>query len=89
MLTIENASLLLTTFGATASITMLITLLPAILELKKPLDAGPRLIIDDFEYLTASQFRIPLMNIEDEISTINQLNIKLPVFPRFVPNLEV
>jgi hypothetical protein len=79
---------LITTFGATAGITMLITLLPAILELKKPLDAGPRLIIEDFTHLTTNQFRIPLMNLEDEINPVNQLNIKLPDFPRFVPNLE-
>ena len=81
--------MLIATFGATAGITILIMLLPAILELKKPLDAGPRLIIGDFAQLNASEFRIPLMNLEDESNPVNQLKVKLPDFPRVVPNLEI
>lgn len=88
-MTIESISMLVATFGATVCMTMLIMLLPAILELKKPLDAGPRLIIDNFAQLTATRFRIGLMNLEDESDSGSQLKINLSAFHRILMNIEI
>lgn len=84
----ENISMLAVTFGATVALTMLIMLLPAILELKKPLDAGPRLIMNDATQFAAVQSRIPLKNLEDESKPVNQLKVKLTDFHSLLPNLE-
>jgi len=90
-LTIESISMLIATFGVTVGMTMLIMLLPAILELKKPLDAGPRMIIENFAQLTIPipQFRITLLNLEDESNLGNQLKINLDDFHRTLINIEV
>jgi hypothetical protein len=81
--------MLVATFGATVGMTMLIMLLPAILELKKPLDAGPRMIIDNFAQLTANKFRIALMNLEDESNLGKQSKINLADFHNILMNIEV
>jgi len=61
--------------------------LPAIIELKKPKDAGPRLIID-FGQICLSDLKTSLQNIEEDLKFDSQLISKIGVFLRFIPNLE-
>lgn len=69
-----------------------IMLLPAILELKRPSDAGPRIIIDDG--IIAQPFRsqaiIPLTNIDDGKFGLDQAIVKRIIdVIAFLPNLEM
>ena len=83
-------TVLLLFFGASTFI--LIMLLPALLELKKPKDAGPRKIME--ENIIPSQRFKPfeatfLANLEKEISKPNQTIIKrVADIIAFLPNLE-
>ncbi|MEM2117811.1 MAG: hypothetical protein QW386_02180 [Candidatus Bathyarchaeia archaeon] len=55
-----------------------IMLLPALLELKKPKDAGPRIITDDviiMQYLPKEKL-LPLQSIEEEKLGLDQAIIK-------------
>ncbi|MCL5949487.1 MAG: hypothetical protein M1490_03305 [Candidatus Bathyarchaeota archaeon] len=63
--------------------------LPAIIELKKPKDAGPRLITDSFAQMHLSALKTALLNIEDELKFDSQLSGKIGNFLRFIPNLEI
>jgi hypothetical protein len=61
--------------------------LPAIIELKKPKDAGPRFIID-FAQICLSDLKTSLLKIEEDLKLDSQLTSKIGVFLRFIPNLE-
>jgi hypothetical protein len=64
-------------------------LLPAILELKKPRDAGPRLIMEDAIIAQRPQ-SIPLASIEEEKLKMDMaLAKKISEIIGFLPNLEV
>ena len=63
------------------------SLLPAIIELKKPKDAGPRLIID-FAQICLSDLKTSLLNIQEDLKFNSQFTSKIRVFLRFIPNLE-
>jgi len=70
---------------------ILIMLLPAILELKRPRDAGPRIIMDDAVIAQRFQYReiIPLANMEEERFGLDQTIIKRIIdIIAFLPNLE-
>jgi len=70
---------------------ILIMLLPAILELKRPRDAGPRIIMDDTVIAQRFQSReiIPLANMEEERFGLDQTIIKKIIdIIAFLPNLE-
>ena len=65
--------------------------LPALLELKKPRDAGRRIIMDDV--IIAQRFRareiFPLANIEKEKFGLDQTIVKrITDIVSFLPNLE-
>ena len=72
-----------------ATVTMIIILffLPAIIELKKPKDAGPRIIIDIPAKITLSMLKIPLMDIEERQNPTYQSIIKNAAFLN-LPNIE-
>ena len=86
MIQISNT---LFTLTAIATITFLLMFLPAIIELKKPKDAGPRLINDNIAKIRISTLKIPLTNIEEEQKFGSQSIINIASFLYLIPNLEV
>ncbi len=69
--------------GVAAAIALMF--LPALVELKRPKDAGPRLVNGYFELMGLSSLKTPLTNMEVEGELRGQL--QLPIFP-LVFNLE-
>jgi hypothetical protein len=74
----------------TTPILILITFLPAFIELKKPKDGGPRRITAEIPEvnLWITQF-IPIVNIEDEQNFDSSLIQKMAKSVEFLPSLEV
>jgi hypothetical protein len=86
---LNPTTLMMLIFGVSTFI--FIMFLPALLELKKPRDAGPRIIMDDV--IIAQRFRareiIPLANIEKEKFGLDQTIVKrITDIVSFLPNLE-
>lgn len=79
----------LATLIAITTITFLLMFLPAIIELKKPKDAGPRLINDNIAKIRISTLKIPITNIEEEQKFDSQSTINIASFIYLIPNLEV
>ena len=74
--------------GTTALI--LIMLLPALLELKKPKDGGPRMILDNISEVQIQIMRmIPIASIEDEQKFESALIQTLAKIIEVLPSLEV
>jgi hypothetical protein len=71
-------------FGASTFI--LIMFLPALLELKKPKDAGPRRIMDE---VIESQSKLKIASIESEVDFDQALVKKVSEIIAALPNLEV
>jgi len=70
---------------------ILFMLLPAFLELKKPKDAGPKMIMDDVVLRQVFQIKwnVPLMNIEEEKLRFDKIIImKMRDIIAVLPNLE-
>jgi hypothetical protein len=66
-----------------------IMLLPAILELKKPKDAGPRIIIDyAYDMQTLWKVAMPILDVEEEIGFNKMLAKKIVDIISVLPNLE-
>jgi hypothetical protein len=86
MIQISNT---LFTLTAIATITFLLMFLPAVIELKKPKDAGPRLINDNIAKIRISTLKIPITNIEEEQKFDSQSTINIASFLYLIPNLEV
>ena len=74
----------------TTPILILITFLPAFIELKKPKDGGPRRITAEIPEgnLCITQF-IPIVNIEDEQNFDSSLIQKMAKSVEILPSLEV
>ena len=71
-------------------ILILIMLLPALLELKKPKDGGPRMIMENVsEVQTQIAHMIPIANIENEQRFDSALIRPLAKIIAVLPNLEV
>jgi len=87
MLTIQG--LYLVAFQS-AIVTGIVTflLLPAIVELRKPTDLGPRLIKDNTVQTFLVNFRIGIINIDEETEVENQSKMDLSVFLQRFPNSE-
>ncbi len=82
-------TLILLLFGVSAFIFIL--LLPALLELKRPKDAGPRIITDGIVITQRFQARgaIPLASIEEEKFGLDQTIVKkIADVIAVLPNLE-
>lgn len=80
-------TLILLTIGV--SILILIMLLPSIIELKKPRDAGPRIIIDrvyDIQMLWKET--VPILDVEGERILDKMLIKKIVEVISVLPNLE-
>jgi hypothetical protein len=71
-------------------ILILIMLLPALLELKKPKDGGPRLILDNISEVQIQIMRmIPIASIEDDQKFESALIQPLAKIIEVLPSLEV
>jgi hypothetical protein len=86
---LNPTTLMMLIFGVSTFI--FIMFLPALLELKKPRDAGPRITMDDV--IIAQRFRdreiIRLANIEKEKFGLDQTIVKrITNIVSFLPNLE-
>lgn len=68
-----------------ASSFILLMLLPALVELKKPKDAGPRTIMND---APITQSQIPLANMEEEHKSNKKIINKIASIIATLPNLE-
>jgi hypothetical protein len=84
---VQSLETLIVTLVGTIVIFVALLFLPAIIELKKPKDAGPRVIID-FEQICLSDLKTSLQNVEEDLKFDSQLTSKIRVFLRFIPNLE-
>ena len=73
-----------------ALIVMIIILffLPAIVELKRPTDAGPRIISDNPAKIMLSMLKIPIIDIEERQTLTYQPAIKNAAFLYNIPNIE-
>jgi len=82
-------TLIMLFFGVSAFI--IILLLPALLELKKPKDAGPRIIMDDAIVTRRFQARgiVSIASIEEEKLGLDQtVSMKIADVIAVLPNLE-
>ena len=79
---------LIAAFATTTALSVALLFLPAIIELKKPRDAGPRLITDSFMQMRLSALKMALFDIEEELKFDSQLLSKLGNFVGLLPNLE-
>jgi hypothetical protein len=86
MPTLESLSLLAIQTAIVTGTVILLSL-PAIVELKKPKDSGPRLIKDNFERIRIGEFRNGMVNLDEEEN--DKLKIGLASFLCRFPNLEV
>ncbi|MCW3995050.1 MAG: hypothetical protein NWE98_02730 [Candidatus Bathyarchaeota archaeon] len=62
--------------------------MPAIIELKKPLDAGPRRIKDTFGQRLLSELMVPLSSMEEASKLDGQLVVSVLSSFDFIFNLE-
>lgn len=70
---------------------IIVMLLPALIELKKPKDAGPRIMLEDTLYLQIFHVSsdIPLLDADDEKVELNQKIIeKMATVLAVLPRLE-
>ena len=79
---IQELTLIGTFLGIIAALTLMF--MPALIELKRPQDAGPRLIQENFIVLSAPTQPLVLTDLESESKII----ITYERFLRFLPNLE-
>jgi hypothetical protein len=85
---IQSIETLIVALATTTILSVALLFLPAIIELKKPKDAGPRLITDSFAQIRLSALKTALLNIEEELKFDSQLVSKIGSFLGFIPNLE-
>lgn len=86
---IPNLTLIIAVLTFGIPVLILIMLLPAILELKKPKDKGPRMIMDN---ISEAQLQImhmtPITNIESEQKFDSAITQQLAKIIAVLPNLE-
>jgi len=66
-----------------------IMLLPALLELKRPKDAGPRMIADDANFTQPKIRNMPIVDVEEEQGFDRILIKRIADVIAVLPNLEV
>jgi len=88
MIQYPNPNDLITALIATTVIIVILFFLPAVIELKKPKDAGPRLINDNIPKIRISTLKLPITDIEEEQKFTYQSTIKNVGSLYSLPNLE-
>jgi hypothetical protein len=73
---IQDPDSLIATLIATTTIVIVLFFLPALIELKKPKDAGPRLIKDVTTKIRISSLKVIITDIEEEQKFIYQKTTK-------------
>ena len=87
---IQNLTSIIAILIVTTPILILIMFLPALLELKKPKDDGPRMIMGSIPTVNMRLSRvIPIVNIEDEQKFDRSLIQTLTRIIEALPSLEV
>ena len=85
---IQDPNSLIAALIATTSMIIVLFFLPALIELKKPKDAGPRLINDNIPKIRIGALKVPIIDIEEEQKFTYQSTIKIADFLYFLPDLE-
>jgi hypothetical protein len=78
----------LTSLAVAIAVIITLFFLPAIIELKRPKDAGPRIIIDNPAKITLGKLKIPIIDIEERQNLTYQSTIKNAAFLYDIPNIE-
>ena len=87
---IPNLTAMITILTVTAPVLLLILFLPAIIELKKLKDRGPRMIMAEVPEVTLSLVHvIPIVEIEAEQKVDSSLAPTMVKIISFLPSLEV
>jgi hypothetical protein len=79
---------LITYLGALIAMIIILFFLPAIIELKRPKDAGPRIISDNPAKIMLSMLKIPIIDIEERQNLTYQATIKNAALLHDIPNIE-
>ena len=77
ILMIQDPNSLIATLIATTAIVIVLFFLPGLIELKKPKDAGPRLINDNISKISFSSLTVPVTDIEEEQKFTYQSTIEI------------
>jgi hypothetical protein len=85
---IEGTETLLINFALTIGLFSTLLFLPALIELKKPQDAGPRLITTFSTQMPLSAQHMALFDLEDELESDCRLTGRMGHFFDAVPSLE-
>lgn len=86
---IQDPNSLIATLIATTAIIIVLFFLPAIIEFKKPKDAGPRLINDNIPKIRIGTLKVPITDIEEEQKFTYQSTTKTVDSPLYIlPDLE-
>ena len=85
---IPDPDSLIASLIATIAIIIMLFFLPALTELKKPKDAGPRLINDNSPKIRISTLKIPITDIEEEQKFTYLSTIKIADSLYTLPSLE-
>ena len=85
---IQSILTLIAAMATTVAMSVVLLFVPAIIELKKPQDAGPRCIPNASAQIRLSALKTALLNIEEELKFDSQLTSKIQSFLHFIPNLE-
>ncbi|MCX8152964.1 MAG: hypothetical protein N3E52_00855 [Candidatus Bathyarchaeota archaeon] len=87
---IPNLTQMLVLFSITVPLLVFVTLLPAFLELKKPRDKGPRMIMETApESIVFSIYSFPIEDIEREQKFDVSLIHTIAMVLESLPNLDV
>ena len=84
----QTPNMLFTSLAAAIAMIIILFFLPAIIELKKPKDAGPRIINDNPAKITLGMLKIPIIDIEEGQKLTYQFTTKNAVFLNTIPNIE-
>jgi len=85
---IPNLATLIVTLVSAVGLSVSLLFLPALIELRKPKDAGPRSICDSFLQMRLRTLKTDLFNLEDDWKFESQPIDKLENSLFFIPNLE-
>ena len=88
MIQSQIPSTLVTSLAVAIAMIIALFFLPAIIELKKPKDAGPRMINDNSAKITLGTLKIPIIDIEEGQNLTYQSTIENAAFLDNIPNIE-
>jgi hypothetical protein len=81
-------NILVASLATAIAMIIILFFLPAIIELKKPKDAGPRIIIDNPAKITLGMLKIAIIDIEEGQKLTYQSTMKNAAFLYIIPNIE-